>query len=61
MLKGVRGASPTDIDALLHAVVQFSLLAESLRTSISEMDVNPILVSTSGAVAVDALVVAVGD
>jgi len=61
LLNGVRGASPTDIDALLHAIVQFSLLAESLRTSISEMDVNPILVSTSGAVAVDALVVAVGD
>jgi acetate---CoA ligase (ADP-forming) len=57
LLDGVRGAPPSDFAALARAVSRLSVLAVDLGDLIAEVDVNPIVVSPSGAVAVDALVV----
>ncbi|MGB3388123.1 MAG: acetate--CoA ligase family protein [Pseudaminobacter sp.] len=58
LLKGGRGTLPADMAALHEAIVRFSMLAADLGDLIDEMDVNPLLVSHHGCVAVDALVVA---
>ena len=57
LLDGVRGAPPADIEALAGAIVRLSLLAAELGDSIEALDVNPVIVSPQGCVAVDALVV----
>jgi hypothetical protein len=57
LLDGVRGAPPCDVDALAHAVFRLSVLAVELGDRIAELDINPVIVSPSGCVAVDALVV----
>ncbi|HEX6580850.1 MAG TPA: acetate--CoA ligase family protein [Actinomycetota bacterium] len=57
LLDGVRGAPRCDVDALADAVSRLSLLAIDLGDQIAELDVNPVIVSPSGCVAVDALVI----
>ena len=57
LLDGVRGAPPCDVDALARAVSRLSVLAVELGDVIAELDVNPVIVSPSGCVAVDALVI----
>jgi succinyl-CoA synthetase beta subunit len=57
LLDGVRGAPPSDVDALARAVSRLSVLAVELGDRIVELDVNPVIVSPSGCVAVDALVI----
>jgi acetate---CoA ligase (ADP-forming) len=57
MLDGPRGAAPSDVDALARAVSRLSILAVELGDLIAELDVNPVIVSPTGCVAVDALVV----
>jgi acyl-CoA synthetase (NDP forming) len=57
VLDGVRGAAPSDVAALAHAVSRMSVLAEDLGDLIGAIDVNPVIVSPTGCVAVDALVV----
>jgi acyl-CoA synthetase (NDP forming) len=57
LLDGVRGASPTDVDALAHAVARLSVLAVDLGEHFDALDVNPVIVTPDGCVAVDALVV----
>ena len=57
LLDGVRGAPPADIEALADAIVRLSLLATEVGDSIDALDVNPVIVSPKGCVAVDALVV----
>lgn len=59
LLDGKRGADPADLDALIKAVMSLSAIAEELGDLIAEMDINPLIVSASGAVAVDALVIPV--
>lgn len=58
MLAGVRGEKPADIDALVDAVqcVAGTFLADE---SITEMEINPVVVRTkgNGAVAVDSLII----
>ncbi|TDQ78434.1 acyl-CoA synthetase (NDP forming) [Dongia mobilis] len=61
LLAGARGAGPKDVKALAHALVTFSELCVSLGDKLAEMDVNPVIVSETGVVAVDALFVAQGD
>jgi succinyl-CoA synthetase beta subunit len=56
ILGGVRGAPPTDLGALAHAVSRLSVLAADLGDLLDALDVNPLIVSPSGCVAVDALV-----
>ena len=57
ILDGVRGAAPSDVAALAHAVSRMSVIAEDLGDLIEAIDVNPVIVSPTGCVAVDALVV----
>jgi acyl-CoA synthetase (NDP forming) len=57
LLDGWRGGPPTDIGALADAIVGFSQLATELGDSLEAVEANPLIVSSSGVVAVDALVV----
>jgi acyl-CoA synthetase (NDP forming) len=57
VLRGVRGAPPADVDALAGAMARLSVLAQDLGDLVDAVDVNPVLVGPSGAVAVDALVI----
>ncbi|MBU4373240.1 MAG: acetate--CoA ligase family protein [Euryarchaeota archaeon] len=52
ILKGIRGRKPADIDAIARVLVSVSDMAE--KEKIIELDINPLIVSESGAVAVDA-------
>ncbi len=57
LLEGVRGAPPADVDALARAIARLSVLAADLGDLLEALDVNPVIVSAGGCVAVDALVV----
>ena len=57
MLDGVRGASPADVGALAHALSRLSVLAADLGEQLDALDVNPVIVTSAGCVAIDALVV----
>jgi acyl-CoA synthetase (NDP forming) len=52
ILKGIRGKMPADIDAIARVLISVSDMAE--KENIIELDINPLIVSESGAVAVDA-------
>ena len=55
-LKGVRGRAPVDMDALAALLVRFAqLVIEQPR--IREIDINPLLASAAGLIALDARVV----
>lgn len=58
LLQGVRGQPPSDIEALVDALVRLSQLAVGLRGRIASIDVNPVLVlpEGQGAFAVDGVV-----
>jgi hypothetical protein len=58
LLDGLRGRPAADRQALAEALARFSMLVADLGESIEQMDVNPLLVSPKGCVAVDALVIA---
>ncbi|MBK5290509.1 MAG: bifunctional acetate--CoA ligase family protein/GNAT family N-acetyltransferase [Acidobacteriia bacterium] len=55
-LQGVRGRKPVDIDALEQLLVRFSELVSEQR-AIREIDINPLLASPDGLLALDARVV----
>ena len=57
VLAGVRGAAPADVDALAQAIERFSVMIAALGDVLTEADVNPLIVTPEGALAVDALVV----
>ncbi len=59
LLSGVRGAPPSDIDALADVLVQLSQFAAAHRDDVETVDLNPVLVlpKGEGVVALDALVV----
>jgi len=61
LLAGLRGAPPADEPALADALWRLSHLAYDLRDGLRELDINPIIVGPSGAVAVDALIVGNAD
>ena len=61
LLDGVRGAPPADVNALARALSRLSLLARDLGDLIGALDINPIIVSPRGCVAVDALVEPMGE
>lgn len=56
LLRGHRGRPPADRDAVVDALLATSRLACELGDHIDALDVNPLIVSPTGAVAVDALV-----
>lgn len=57
LLTGWRGAPVADIDALVDVIVAFSTMAVELGDRLDAVEANPVIVSPTGAVAVDALVV----
>jgi acyl-CoA synthetase (NDP forming) len=59
VLEGVRGARH-DIDALVDLVVDLSAFVDGARDWLDAVDLNPVIVGDSGAVAVDATVVVNG-
>jgi succinyl-CoA synthetase beta subunit len=56
LLAGVRGNPPSDHAAVIDALVAIGQLAVELGDAIEAIDVNPLICSPHGAVAVDALV-----
>jgi acyl-CoA synthetase (NDP forming) len=56
LLEGYRGRDPADVDALAEVVAAVGDLVDE-HEAISEVDVNPVLATEEGAVALDALVV----
>jgi acyl-CoA synthetase (NDP forming) len=56
LLDGLRGAAPADVGALARALSRVSLIASDLGDLLVALDVNPMIVSADGCVAVDALV-----
>jgi hypothetical protein len=57
LLDGVRGDPAVDVDGFCETAARFSVLAHALRDVLSEVDVNPVIVNESGAIAVDALAI----
>ncbi len=57
LIRGTRGRRPGDRTGLVHTIVALSNLAHCLQDHIREIDVNPVIVTHHGVVAVDALVV----
>ena len=55
LLDGVRGAPAVNIASYCNVGERFSTMAHVLRDVLSEIDVNPVIVSESAAVAVDAV------
>ena len=53
MLQGVRGSAPCDIETLASSLSRFSSICVEFGDLIAEMDVNPIIASAQGALAVD--------
>lgn len=58
-LAGARGRPPADIDALCDVIARFSELVGDSAHAIQAIDVNPIIATPDGAVAVDCLMKAV--
>lgn len=56
ILEGARGTEPVDIDALAQIIVSLGDLALATRGQITSLELNPVIVSPQGAVAVDALI-----
>jgi acyl-CoA synthetase (NDP forming) len=56
LLGGIRGADAVDIDALTAAISRLSVLAATVGDLVDAIDVNPVIVSPAGCLAVDALV-----
>ena len=55
ILAGVRGQPPADAEALSGAIAAFSRLVSDLGDHLDAFDVNPLICSPSGVLAVDAL------
>ena len=60
LLTGLRGAPPADIDALVDVIVKLSRFAADTADTVSEVDLNPVLVHPEGkgVSVVDALIIA---
>lgn len=57
LLDGFRGRPAADLAPVIDAVMAIAAYAEAQRDSLLELDVNPLMVSAHGALAVDALII----
>jgi hypothetical protein len=60
LLDGKRGKAPCDVAAFCEAAARFSAMVHALREELDEIDINPLIVTAEGCIAVDALVVGRG-
>jgi hypothetical protein len=58
LLEGARGAPAIDIDAVVAVIEAVATLVAGSAGRLAEFDINPLIASPSGAVAVDVLAVA---
>jgi len=58
LLDGLRGKPAADVASVCRAIAHLSVLADDLGDTLEQLDVNPLIVSPNGCVAVDALVIA---
>jgi acyl-CoA synthetase (NDP forming) len=58
LLEGARGASAVNMDAVVAAIESVAALVVGSAGRLAELDINPLIASPSGAVAVDVLAVA---
>jgi acyl-CoA synthetase (NDP forming) len=58
MLDGLRGRPAADVASLCRAIAHLSILADDLGDALEQLDVNPLIASPEGCLAVDALVIA---
>jgi succinyl-CoA synthetase beta subunit len=56
LLGAARGRGPVDRDALVTTLLSLSALGERLDADVEEIEINPLALSSSGAVALDAVV-----
>jgi succinyl-CoA synthetase beta subunit len=56
LLDGKRGMPAVDIDAVAEALARFSVMAADLAGEFREIDVNPVLCTASGCLALDGLI-----
>jgi acetate---CoA ligase (ADP-forming) len=56
LLDGKRGAAPYDVEGYCETAARFSAMVYSLGDSLQEVDINPLIVTAEGCIAVDALV-----
>lgn len=59
LLDGFRGRPPARLDPVIDAIMAIGAYAGAHLDTLAELDVNPLMVSADGAVAVDALIVEV--
>jgi acetate---CoA ligase (ADP-forming) len=57
LLKGVRGQPPCNADAVISAIVAFSVLVADLGEHLAAVEINPLICSPAGVLAVDALAI----
>jgi hypothetical protein len=57
LLDGARGRPKGDIEALLNIIEGVARLATVAGDRLAELDLNPVVVTPKGAIAVDSLVV----
>ena len=55
LLNGYRGQSAVNIDALCRAASLLSVIADELKETVAEIDINPLLVTSDGCQGLDAL------
>jgi acetate---CoA ligase (ADP-forming) len=55
LLDGVRDSEPFALDELIEAILKISRMATELGNDLSALDINPLIVTHDGCVAVDAL------
>jgi acyl-CoA synthetase (NDP forming) len=57
LINGVRGQSAGNRQALIEIIVALSVMAFELKDCLKEIDINPVIVNQTSAIAVDALIV----
>ncbi|HUY64001.1 MAG TPA: acetate--CoA ligase family protein [Acidimicrobiales bacterium] len=60
LLRGARGRAKGDVKALVDVIMAVARLASACGEQLLELDLNPVVVQSDGAVAVDSLVVMAG-
>jgi acyl-CoA synthetase (NDP forming) len=60
LLKGARGQSPADLDALVTAISRLSVFASAHGDAIDSVEMNPLRALPDGCLALDALIVKKG-